>query len=78
MPVVKFQPPHSQSCGRITVASLGYKQVGRVAAAAGLATLGREAGGVAALLHLLCFPVSGSGGLSVAVRFWGQLRTVPS
>lgn len=38
MPVVKFQPPPPQSCGRITVASLGDKQMGRVAAAAGLAT----------------------------------------
>lgn len=72
MPVVEFQPPHSQSSGRITVASLGYKQVGRAAAAG--------TGGWRSCCSpaLLCFPISGRGGLSVVVRFCEQLGTVPS
>lgn len=67
MPVVKFQPPHSRSCGRITVASLEYKQAGR-ATAAGLAT---RTGGWRSCCSpvLLCFPISGPEGPSVAVRF---------
>lgn len=53
MPVVKFQPPRLQSSGRITVASLGHKQVGRAAAAAGLATQDRRL----EELLLSCIPV---------------------
>lgn len=68
MPVVKFQPPHLQSCGRITVASLEHKQVGRAAAVVGLATQNRRL----QELLLSCTLVLSHfrpGGLSVAVRF---------